>query len=322
MAHTARVLVTRQLPPAVEARLARDYDCDFNADDRLYSADELLARSADCEAIVCCHTEQFDRALIEKLPGNVRAIANFSVGVDHCDLATARDKGIIVTNTPDVLSDATAEIAIVCMLGAARRANEGFRMVRDDRWRDWSPTFMLGKQITGKRFGVIGMGRVGQVTAERARGFGMEIHYHNRSRLEASKENGATYHADLNSLLAVSDVLSIHCPNNPDSQGLLNAERIALLPDGAIVVNTARGTVVDDAALVAALQSGKLWAAGLDVFNDEPDGIHAAYRELDNVFVLPHLGSATLETRDAMGFRALDNLDAIFAGKPPRDRVA
>lgn len=195
-------------------------------------------------------------------------------------------------------------------------------MVRADEWHDWSPTFMLGKQVTGKRFGIIGMGRVGQVTAKRARGFDMDIHYHNRRQLDSESEQGAIYHDTLESLLAVSDVLSLHCPNNPDSEGLLNAERIAHLPDGAIVVNTARGTVVDDKALIEALSSGKLWAAGLDVFNGEPSGIDPAYRELDNVFVLPHLGSATLETRDAMGFRALDNLDAIFAGKTPGDRVA
>lgn len=322
MSNKPSIFVTRKLPEAVEARLARDYQCDFNLSDQLYTGDELVQRADKCDAILCCHTEKFNQKIISRLPKNVRAIANFSVGVDHCDLQAAIAKGIVVTNTPDVLSDATAEIAILCMLGAARRGNEGFSMVRADRWHDWSPTFMLGKQITGKRFGIVGMGRVGQVTARRARGFDMQIHYHNRSRLDPEMEQGATYHQDLDSLLAVSDVLSLHCPNNPDSLGLLNADRIAKLPDGAIVVNTARGTVVDDDALVAALKSGKLWAAGIDVFNGEPSGIHPAYRELENVFVLPHLGSATVETRDAMGFRALDNLDAIFAGREPLDRVA
>lgn len=321
MSNNPAIFVTRKLPQAVEARLERDYQAAFNREDRLYTADELVERSANCDAILCCHTEKFSRDVIMRLPDNVQAIANFSVGVDHCDLAASKEKGIIVTNTPDVLSDATAEIAILCMLGAARRGNEGFSMVRADEWHDWSPTFMLGKQVTGKRFGIIGMGRVGQVTAKRARGFDMEIHYHNRRRLDSESEQGAIYHDTLESLLAVSDVLSLHCPNNPDSEGLLNAERIAHLPDGAIVVNTARGTVVDDKALIEALRSGKLWAAGLDVFNGEPSGIDPAYRELDNVFVLPHLGSATHETRDAMGFRALDNLDAIFAGKVPGDRL-
>ena len=310
------------MPPAVEQRLARDFQPRFNPDDKLYTPDELIAQAAGCDAVMCCHTEKFSRDVIMQLPTTVQAIANFSVGVDHCDLKAAAEKGVIVTNTPDVLSDATAEIAILCMLGAARRGNEGFRMVRTDRWHDWSPTFMLGKQITGKRFGIIGMGRVGQVTAKRARGFDMEIHYHNRRRLDPEMEQGAVYHANLDSLLSVSDVLSLHCPNNPDTEGLLNAARIAQLPDGAIVVNSARGAVVNDTALIDALKSGKLWAAGLDVFNGEPSHIDPAYRELENVFVLPHLGSATVETRDAMGYRALDNLDAIFAGRAPIDRVA
>ena len=318
----AKIFVTRKLPEAVEQRLARDYDCDFNSDDKLYSAEQLVHRAASSDAIVCCHTESFNADVIADLPDNVKAIANFSVGVDHCDLEAAKKRGIIVTNTPDVLSDATAEIAMLCMLGAARRGGEGFNMVRNNQWHDWSPTFMLGSQITGKRFGVIGMGRVGQVTAKRARGFDMEVHYHNRRRLAPELEQGAVYHESVDSLLTQSDVLSMHCPSNQDSAGLLNAGKISLLPDGAIVVNTARGTVVNDDALIKALESGKLWAAGLDVFNDEPSGIDPRYRKLNNVFVLPHLGSATVQTRDAMGFRALDNLDAIFAGKEPGDRVA
>ena len=322
MSSKARIFVTRKLPPAVESRLLQDYDCEFNVDDRLYTSGELITRCAHADAVLCCHTEQFNADVIGALPASIQAIANFSVGVDHCDLDAARRREIIVTNTPDVLSDATAEIAMLCMLGAARRAGQGYDMVRQDRWHDWSPTFMLGTQVTGKRFGVIGMGRVGQVTARRAKGFDMEIHYHNRSRLETESEAGAIYHDTVESLLESCDVISLHCPNNPDSVGLLSAERISLLPDHAIVVNTARGSVVDDEALTAALAQGHIRAAGLDVFNNEPSGVHPAYRQLDNVFVLPHLGSATIQTRDAMGFRALDNLDAIFAGNPPADRVA
>ena len=322
MSKKARIFVTRKLPETVEARLARDYDCHFNADDSLYTGDQLVELSENCDAILCCHTEQFTADVIKRLAARVKAIANFSVGVDHCDLQAAKEKSIIVTNTPDVLSDATAEIAILCMLGAARRGSEGLNMVSNNQWHDWNPTFMLGKQVTGKRFGVIGMGRVGQVTASRARGFDMEIHYHNRHRLAASSEQGAIFHESLQSLLAVSDVLSVHCPATPESTGLINAETIDMLPDGAIVVNTARGAVVDDEGLIAALRSGKLWAAGLDVFNGEPSHIHPQYRELKNVFLLPHLGSATIETRDAMGFRATDNLDAIFEGREPADRVA
>lgn len=322
MTEKAHVFVTRKLPAAVEKRLGKDYQCDFNSTDTLYSAEELIQRSAGCDAILCCHTENLNETVIAALPSSIRVIANFSVGVDHCDLEAAKAREIIVTNTPDVLSDSTAEIAMLCMLGAARRGGEGFSLVRQNEWHDWSPTFMLGKQITGKRFGIVGMGRVGQVVAKRARGFDMEIHYHNRNRLDLDLEQGATYHESLDSLLSVSDVLSLHCPNNPDSLGLLNVETIEKLPHGAIVVNTARGTVIDDDALIAALRQGRVWAAGLDVFNNEPSNIHPAYRELPNVFVLPHLGSATEQTRDAMGFRALDNLDAIFSGQKPVDRVA
>jgi len=316
------ILVTRKLPEAVEARLTRDYAPILNPTDKLYSAEELVTLSGEADAILPCHTEKMTAELIAKLPANIKVIANFSVGVDHCDLDAARDKGIIVTNTPDVLSDATAEIAILLMLGAARRASEGDRMVRASQWRDWSPSFMVGAQVTGKRFGVIGMGRVGQVTARRARCFDMDIHYYNRSRLSDEQEAGATYYETVEALLPNCDVLSIHCPATPQTNGLLNSERIALLPDGAIVINTARGGVVDDQALINALKSGKIRAAGLDVFNGEPEDIHPDYRALDNIFLLPHIGSATEDTRDAMGFRALDNLDAFFAGKEPGDRVA
>ncbi len=315
------VLVGRKLPEAVEARLARDYQPRLNPDDRLYTGEELIALAEGAAAVLPCHTEHLTAELIAQLPQSVRAICNYSVGVDHVDLAAAKARGIIVTNTPDVLSVATAEIAILLMLGAARRASEGERLVRSASWKDWSPSFMVGRQVTGKRLGVAGMGRVGQVVARRARGFEMEIHYHNRRRLDAAAEAGAVYHESLDSLLGVSDVLSLNCPSTPESKGLMNAERIAKLPDGAIVINTARGALVNDEDLIAALASGRLAAAGLDVYNNEPD-IHPGYRELENVFLLPHIGSATLETRDAMGFRALDNMDAIFAGREPGDRVA
>jgi lactate dehydrogenase-like 2-hydroxyacid dehydrogenase len=315
------VLVTRKLAQAVEARLGRDYQPRFNPDDRLYSRQELLELAAGAEAILPCHTEHLSAEVIAGLPDSVRAICNYSVGVDHVDLAAAKERGIIVTNTPDVLSDATAEIAMLLMLGAARRASEGDRLVRGATWKDWSPNFMVGLQVTGKRFGVVGMGRVGQVTARRARGFDMEIHYHNRRRLDPDAEAGAIYHETLEDLLPCCDVLSLHCPATPATQGLLNAERLALLPPDAIVVNTARGALVDDQALIAALTSGQIAAIGLDVYNNEPN-IHPGYRECANAFLLPHIGSATRETRDAMGFRALDNMDAIFAGEAPRDRVA
>lgn len=316
------VFVTRKLPPAVEDRLRRDYEPRFNAEDRLYSTDELIDLAQGANVIVPCHTEKLSADVIDRLPASVKAIVCFSVGTDHVDLAAAKARNIIVTNTPDVLADATAEIAMLLILGAARRASEGERLIRAGKWKSWSPAFMVGRQVTGKRLGIVGMGRVGQVTAQRARGFDMTILYSNRSRLAPGLERGATYYKTVEAMLPHCDYLALHCPSTPETHHLLNSERIALLPDGAIVVNTARGSVIDDEALVAALKSGKVAAAGLDVFNGEPDNIHPGYRELENTFLLPHIGSATFETRDAMGYRALDNLDAIAAGREPHDRVA
>ena len=315
------VLVTRKLPDAVEDRLRRDYDPIFNPQDILYSSDEIIERAKGVDAILPCHTEHFTAEVIARLPGSVRAIANFSVGYDHVDTEAAKARSLIVTNTPEVLSDATAELTMMLMLGAARRASEGERLVRTREWKDWSPSFMVGTQVTGKRLGILGFGRVGRVVAKRARGFDMEIHYNDLQRMPPELEEGAIYHKTSEDLMPHCDFLTLHCLASPETTKLLNAERIALLPDGAIIVNASRGVVIDDDALIAALKSGKLTAAGLDVYNDEPN-INPEYRQLSNVFLMPHIGSATKETRDAMGFRAIDNLDAIFAGKEPRDRVA
>jgi len=316
------VLVTRKLPAAVERKLADHFNTILNPDDSLYSTDEMLALATEADAILPCHTEKFPAETIARLPERVKVIANFSVGVDHVDLDAARQKGVIVTNTPDVLSDATAEIAILLMLGAARRASEGERLVRNRQWKDWSPAFMVGRQVTGKRLGILGLGRVGQVVAQRGRGFDMTIHYHNRSPLDPEQAAGATYHDSVEGLLANVDVLSIHCPASEATRGLINRERIALMHADAIIVNTSRGGVIDDDALVQALKNGDIGAAGLDVYNGEPDNIHDEYRNLDNIFLLPHIGSATHETRQAMGYRAIDNLLAVFAGAEPGDRVA
>lgn len=321
MSDKAVVFVTRKLPQAVEARLAHDYDARFNKEDKVYTSEELIELAAGADAIIPCHTEKLTAEVIQRLPDSIRAICSFSVGYDHIDLDAAKARGITVTNTPEVLSDATAEIAMLCLLGAARRAYEGEREIRTETWADWSATYQLGIQVTGKRLGILGAGRVGQIMARRARGFDMEIHYYNRNRLPAEVEAGAIYHESVEALLPNCDFLSIHCPATPETHHLINAERIALMPDGAVVVNTARGAVVDDTALIEALRSGKLFAAGLDVFNNEPN-IDPRYKELPNTFLLPHIGSATRETRDAMGFRALDNLDAIIAGGEPRDRLA
>ncbi|MDO8881614.1 MAG: D-glycerate dehydrogenase [Pseudotabrizicola sp.] len=316
-----KLFIARKLRDVVEARAARDYDVILNPEDRLFSRADLIAMCREVDAVLPCHTERFSADVIADLGPRLKIIANHSVGTDHVDLAAAKAAGIVVTNTPDVLSDATAEIAMLCMLGAARRGAEGDAMIRAGKWDFWSPAFMVGRQVTGKRFGVLGMGRVGQVTADRARGFGMEVHYHNRRRLPDHLEKGAVFHDTLESLLAVSDVLSLHCPSTPENAGIINARTLALLPERAILVNTARGGLVDEPALIAALSLGRLFAAGLDVFQTEPGG-NPAIAALANVFLLPHIGSATEETRDAMGFRALDNLDVYFAGGTPGDRVA
>ncbi len=315
------VVVSRKLPEAVEARLARDYAPIFNPDDRLYDRSRLLELAAGADALLICHTEHIDAALMAELPQSVKVVANFSVGVDHVDLAAARRRGMIVTNTPDVLADATAEIALLCLLGAARRAGEGENLIRTGAWNTWSPAFMVGTQVTGKTLGIVGMGRVGQVTARRARGFDMKLLYHNRSRLPEHLECGAVFHPSADTMLPKCDFLALHCPATADTENFLDARRIALLPAHCIVVNTARGSVVDEEALIDALREERIRAAGLDVFRGEP-AIDPRFAGLRNTFLLPHIGSATRETRDAMGFRALDNLDAVFAGREPGDRVA
>jgi glyoxylate reductase len=316
-----RLLVTRKLPEAVLERAARDYDARLNPEDRLYGPDELIEHAAGCDAILTCSTEKFDAGVIARLPASVRAVATFSVGTEHLDLEAARKRGLVMTNTPEVLTDSTADITMLVLLGAARRAYEGQQMVREDKWFGWTPTQLLGVHVSGKRLGILGMGRIGRAVAKRARGFDMEIHYHNRSRLSPELEQGAVYHDDADQMLGEIDFLSINCPATPETHHFLDARRIALLPERAVVSNTARGAMVDDEALIAALKAGRLAAAGLDVFEGEPN-IHPGYRELSNVFILPHMGSATLETRNAMGFKCLDNLDALFAGREPPDRVA
>jgi lactate dehydrogenase-like 2-hydroxyacid dehydrogenase len=288
----------------------------WDAADTPGSAEDIIKMSASVDGIIPCHSEHFSADVVAQLDPRLKIVANHSVGVDHCDLGALRDKGIVVTNTPDVLSDATAELAMMLMLGAARNAVAGDRTVRSGTWDFWSPAFLVGKQMTGARLGIVGMGGVGRAFARKARGFDMEIHYHNRSRLSPEDEAGAIYHETLESLLAVSDFLSLHCPATPETVGLMNADRLAQLPKGAVLVNTARGNLIDEAALVDALDAGHIGAAGLDCFVTEPGG-NPAFASYDNVMMMPHVGSATVQTRDAMGFKALDNLDAFFRGESP-----
>jgi lactate dehydrogenase-like 2-hydroxyacid dehydrogenase len=312
--------ITRRLSDATLERAARDYDVIINHEDGIFTADEIVAMSAQVDAILPCHSELFNADVAARLAPRVKIIANHSVGVDHCDLPALKERGIVVTNTPDVLSDATAEIAMLLLLGAARRAVEGDRLVRTGAWDFWSPSFMVGKQVSGARLGIIGMGRVGQVMARRAKGFDMDVHYYNRHRLSSELEQGATYHDTVEDLMKVSDFLSLHCPATPQTTGLIDKNMLSRMPDGAVLINTARGALIDEAALLEAVISGKLSAAGLDCFQTEPGG-NPAFAAHENIFMLPHIGSATAQTRDAMGFRALDNLDAFFAGDKPGDQL-
>jgi lactate dehydrogenase-like 2-hydroxyacid dehydrogenase len=309
---------TRRLSDATLERAARDYDVVINHDDQPGTAEQLIAASAEFDAIIPCHSEHFSADVVAQFLNRLKIVANHSVGVDHCNLPALKGRSIAVTNTPDVLSDATAELAMLLMLGTARHAVAGDRTVRTGVWDSWSPAFMVGKQVTGARLGIIGMGRVGRAFAAKARGFDMKVHYYNRSELSADQANGAIYHNTIESLLSVAGFLSLHCPATPETTDLMNAHRLALLPQGAVIVNTACGALVDEDALIAAIETGQVTAAGLDCYKTEPGG-NAAFAAYENIFMLPHIGSATRQTRDAMGFRALDNLDAFFAGKTPRD---
>lgn len=315
-----KILVTRKLPAPVEERLRTDFDALLNAEDRPLTADQIIAGCQGAEALLVTLTDRVDAALIARLPASLRIVATFSVGTDHIDIPAARARGLVVTNTPGVVTDATVEIAVLCLLGAARRAAEGTRIMHDGTWPGWSPTYLLGTQLTGKRLGIVGMGRIGQGLARVARALGMEIHYHNRRCLPADVADGAVFHERLDDMLPLVQALSLHCPATAENRHLLNERTLALLPRGAVVVNTARGDLVDDSALLAALRSGHMAAAGLDVFENEPR-IDPAYRSLANVFLLPHLGTATLDTRTRMGMMAVDNIAAVLAGRPPLNGV-
>ncbi len=314
------LLLTRQLPAGVEARAARDFTARLNTDGHAPSGLDIAHAATDAAAILCCSTDRLDAAVIAALPGSVRAIATFSAGTDHIDLAAAVGRGIAVLNTPDVLSVATAETAMLLILAAARRAGEGERLVRSGNWKGWEPLQLIGTQISGRRLGIFGMGRIGRELARMARGFGMQVHYLNRTRLDPDLEEGAVFHASDTTFLPVCDVLSLHAPGGAATRHWLNAERIARLPRGAVVVNTARGSLIDDTAFIAALRSGHIAHAGLDVYDGEPD-LCPDYLTLENVALLPHLGSATATTRAAMGDLALDGILAVLRGQAAGNRV-
>ncbi|MDV3456589.1 D-glycerate dehydrogenase [Sphingomonas sp. HF-S4] len=327
MAHTARpsrprVTVTRTLPQAIEARMAELFDAVLNPDDAPMGRDALVAAMADADVLVPTVTDRIDAALIEAAPERLRLIANYGAGHGHIDLKAARARGITVTNTPGVLTEDTADMAMALILAAPRRLIEGDKLVRSGAWSGWCPTGMRGHRIGGRKLGILGMGRIGQAVAQRARAFGLQIHYHNRHRIPevAEAQLGATFHADLDTMLAAVDILTIHTPHSASTGGLIDARRLDLLGAEGWLINTARGEIVDPEALVHALTEGRIAGAGLDVYVDEP-AVDPRLVALDNVVLLPHLGSATFEGREAMGQKVITNIRSWVDGHRPPDQV-
>ncbi len=314
-----KILITRRLLRSCEDKAKELFDANFNLNDELYSQKKLIEMSAGCDGILSALTDKLDAETINQLPESVKIISNFAVGFGNIDLEAAKKRGIAVTNTPDVLTDATAEIGVLLILGACRRASEGIEKAREGGWV-WSADMLIGKQLTGTRLGILGMGRIGQKIAKIAKSLGMIIHYHNRSKLSEEKEQGATYHDNLNDLMKVSDVLSVCCPASKETINLINKDTLELLPKGAVVTNVARGDIIEDEALIDALERRKVYAVGLDVYKNEPN-LNPGYLKHKSAFILPHLGSATKETRTAMANLAIDNMDEFFKTGDCKNKV-
>ena len=306
-----KVLVTRKLLRSNEERASKLWDAKLNLNDEVYSQQKIIELSQGCDGILSSLTEKIDEKVINSLPPSVKIISNFAVGFGNIDHQAAKKRNIIVTNTPDVLTDATAEIAMLLILGACRRAKEGMEYARKENWK-WSADFLIGKQLTGSRLGILGMGRIGRALAKIAKSFGMEIHYRNRSRLSPEIENGAKFHESIKSLFSVSDVLSICCPATKETKNIINKETLEYFPTGAIITNVARGDMIEDEAMVEALNNRKIYAIGLDVYKGEPK-INSGYLNQPTAFILPHLGSATKKTRTAMADLAISNIDEFFS---------
>ncbi len=305
-----KVLITRRLLRSNEERASKLWEAKLNLNDELYSQNKLIELSQGFDGILSSLTDKIDEKVINSLPSSIKIISNFAVGFGNIDHEAAKKRNIAVTNTPDVLTDATAEIAMLLILGACRRANEGVNWVKKENWK-WSSDFLIGKQLTGSRLGILGMGRIGRAVAKLAKSFGMEIHYRNRSRLNPETEAGAKYHESIKSLFSVSDILSICCPATKETKDIINKETLEYFPSGAIITNVARGDMIDDEAMVKALISRKIYAIGLDVYKGEPK-IFPGYLNQPTAFILPHLGSATKKTRTAMADLAITNLDEFF----------
>ena len=314
-----KILITRRLLRSNEDRAKELFDANLNLNDELYSQEKLIELSHGCDGVLSALTDKLDEKTINKLPDSVKILSNFAVGFGNIDLEAAKKRNIIVTNTPEVLTDATAEIGILLILGACRRASEGIQGAKDADWK-WSADYLIGKQLTGARLGILGMGRIGQKIANIAKSLGMVVHYHNRSKLSSEKEQGSIYHDNLKSLMEVSDVLSVCCPASKETINLINKETLEYLPKGAVVTNVARGDIVDDEALIDALDRRKVYAVGLDVYKGEPN-LNPGYLKHKSAFILPHLGSATKETRTAMANLAIDNLEEFFKTGKCKNRV-
>ena len=316
------VRVTRTLLPAVEKRMAELFDARFNADDTPLTRDALVAAMADCDVLVPTVTDTIDASIIAAAPPRLKLIASYGAGVNHIDLAAAKAKGIMVTNTPGVFTDDTADLTMALILNVPRRLGEGHRAMRNGEWSGWSPTGMLGHRIGGKTLGIIGLGRIGEAVAMRAKAFGMNIIYNKRSRLPASVEDelGVTFEPDIDRLVARSDIITLHCPLTADTNKIINADRIAHMKANAYVINSSRGELIDEDALIEALQSGRIAGAGLDVYTHEP-AVDSRFLSIANAVLLPHLGSATYEGREASGERVITNIRVWADGHRPPDQV-
>ena len=314
-----KILITRRLLRTCEDKAKEIFEANFNLNDELYSQSKLIELSKDCDGVLTSLTDKMDKQTIDKLPDSIKIISNFAVGFGNIDLDAAKKRGIAVTNTPEVLSDATAEIGVLLILGACRRAAEGIESAREGGWK-WSADYLIGKQLTGTRLGILGMGRIGQKIAKIAKSLGMVIHYHNRSKLKVEKEDGAIYHDNIKSLFSVSDVLSICCPATKETENMINKETVEYFPKGAIITNVARGDIIEDEALIDALNRRKIYAVGLDVYKNEPN-LNPGYLKIKTAFILPHLGSATKDTRIAMANLAIDNIDEFFQTGSCKNKV-
>ena len=322
LTRTPRVVVTRRLGPAVEERMAELFDVRTNASDMPLTRDQLIEAMQDCDVLVPTVTDTIDAEMLDQAGDDLRLIANFGAGTEHLDLAAAAQRKIMVTNTPGVFTDDTADLTMAGIIGVPRRIREGVQLIRSGEWTGWAPTAMLGRKLGGKTLGIVGMGRIGQAVAHRARAFGLQIAYHNRKRLPEAIERmfGATWVETLDDLVAQADILTLHCPASPENHHMIDARRLGLMKEGASLINTARGDLVDYDALIVALESGRLAGAGLDVYPDEPNVDERLIRH-PNVMTLPHIGSATREGREDSGMKVIANIRMWADGHRPPDQV-